>query len=138
MTYLLLWSSVERLCTLRYSLRKLRDDSILRRILRLAEEPAFISTVDSRAGAIKENMRRVYRSDDPDGAAAPTTPDDVPPEKVLKYLYTIRSNIAHRGKESMHDYELLRGCTGLLLTAFRAVLESSFERAKGADRRRRR
>lgn len=120
MAYLLLWSSIERYLSLRYHL----GDKVLEKVRELAGEPAF---VESFRRHVTED-RRVYRADRPrDNEVL----DPKSPETSLTYYYQVRSNITHRGKGVVWDYEHVKNSLAELLPIFRDVLKEA-ERDAGA------
>jgi hypothetical protein len=116
MAYLLLWSSIERYVSLRYHL----GDRVTDKVGRLAREPAFAECLRRHV----KNRRVVYRADRP-GDKEVLEPGQ--PGKAVQYYYQVRSNITHRGKAVIRDYDLLKASLAELLPIFREVL-------KGAER----
>ena len=117
MAYLLLWTSIERYASLRYSLG---GDRAHEKVIQIATEPAF-------AEALRENVqeiRSVQRADKPDEKC--TLDRDVP-NKSLAYYYQIRSNLVHRGKGVFKDYERVRKSLMELLEIFKFTLRAAFE-----------
>jgi hypothetical protein len=112
---LLLWSSVERYVSLRYGLG--RNDKVRQRVLKLVDEEPFRKAV-AETSVGNPPLRRVYRSDDPRQSASFVATD---PRKSIDYLYQVRSNATHRGKNPRPDSALLRVSTGELLRIFRAT-----------------
>ena len=45
--------------------------------------------------------------------------------KSVAYYYQVRSNITHRGKGAVRDYDMLRDSLTELLPIFREVLEAA-------------
>jgi hypothetical protein len=114
MAYLLLWSSIERFCTLRFGL----GSSPVANIKRLAGEPAF-------EAALKQEVdcpRKIFRADKPKDPEI-LTPDD--PLKSIEYYYQVRCNVTHRGKGSERDLEIVQRSLTELLKIFRRVLIAS-------------
>ena len=112
MAYLLLWSSIERYVSLRYHLA----DRVTEKIGRLAREPAFAEGLLRHVN----NKRIVYRVDRPSDKEVL---DRERPEKAIQYYYQLRSNITHRGKAAVRDYEMLKHSLTELLAIFREVLK---------------
>ena len=48
------------------------------------------------------------------------------PYETLKYYYTFRCNVVHRGKAMIGDYSMLKTATEELLEIFKNVLEEAF------------
>lgn len=117
MTYLLLWISIERYCTLRWGFAK---NMVTQRVLRLAEERAFQRALKRHIHV--SERRRVVRADDP-GKAITLDRDD--PEKSVKFYYQVRSNIAHRGKTILVESDLVRTSLAELMNIFTDVLNET-------------
>jgi hypothetical protein len=114
MAYLLLWTSIERYLSLRYSLGL----DVMKRVRRLAEEPAFKQGLRDHVA----RPRTVQRADRP-GTKETLDPDV--PEKALRYYYQVRSNITHRGKGVVRDFDLLQKSIIELLPIYREVLRAA-------------
>jgi hypothetical protein len=114
MAYLLLWSSIERYVSLRYHL----GDQVMDKIKHLAYEPAFSEGLRLRV----QQKREVYRADRPEDKEL-LEPES--PEKSLRYYYQVRSNITHRGKGVVRDYDRVRNSLAELLPIFRDVLAAA-------------
>jgi hypothetical protein len=114
MAYLLLWSSIERYVSLRYHL----GDKVTQKVNQLAREAAFVTGL--RAHVHEE--RTVNRADRP-GEKEVLDPES--PKKAVGYYYQVRSNITHRGKGIVRDYDLLHESLAELLTIFREVLREA-------------
>ncbi len=115
--YMLLWSSIERYVSLRYGLGK---DRLVEKVKRLAEESAFVDALSATSPAAARNLRTVASTGRP--ADRKSFDLDAQPVKQIEYLYHLRSNVTHRGKEELLDWDLIRSATGELLRVFRAVL----------------
>lgn len=114
MAYLLLWTSIERYLSLRYRLR----GDVMTKISRIAGEPEFGHALTDYAKV----SRRVQRADRPD---QPIGLDPGNPQKAVQYYYQVRSNITHRGKAAVRDYDTLKDSLTELLPIFRAVLAAA-------------
>jgi hypothetical protein len=115
MAYLLLWSAIERYCTLRWGF----GDNPVARVNRLAREQAFVQ-------ALKKHVResqRVYRADRPGNTAERLDPDD--PARSIKFYYQVRSNISHRGKSIYDERALVAQSLQELSRIFRDVLDAT-------------
>jgi len=123
MAYLLLWSSIERYVSLRYHL----GDRVTEKVSQLAGELAFSPSLLLH---VKER-REVYRADRP---AQKEVLDPRSPEKSLKYYYQIRSNITHRGKGVVRDYDRIKDSLAELLPIFRDVLKAAQRDAGAAEK----
>ena len=84
----------------------------------MAGEPAFASGIRKRV----HEPRTVFRADRP---AERETLDPASPQKCLRYYYQVRSNITHRGKGVVRDFDRVSMSLGELLPTFREVLETS-------------
>jgi len=114
MAYLLLWSSIERYVSLRYHL----GDKVTVKVGQLAHESPFAKGLLQH---VKER-REVYRADRP-GEKVVLDPNS--PVKAVRYYYQVRSNITHRGKGVVRDYDLLNKSLAELLPIFREVLKAA-------------
>lgn len=114
MAYLLLWSSIERYVSLRYHL----GDRVTEKVGQLAREAVFVTGLRSYV----REKRTVYRADRP-GEKEELNPES--PDKAIRYYYQVRSNITHRGKGVVRDYDLLHASLAELLPIFRAVLKDA-------------
>ena len=86
----------------------------------LAQEPAFAEALKK----IVKTKRKIFRAHKPQEKAV-LDPNN--PKGSLDYYYQIRSNIAHRGKAVVRDYEILEISLVELLAIFRYVLVRSFD-----------
>jgi hypothetical protein len=114
MAYLLLWSSIERYVSLRYDL----GDRVTHKVDRLAGEAAFVTGLRAHV----RGKRTVNRADRP-GEKEVLDPES--PKRALGYYYQVRSNITHRGKGVVRDYDLLHDSLAELLPIFREVLKEA-------------
>jgi len=114
MAYLLLWSSIERYVSLRYHL----GGKATEKIAHLAGESAFAESLRKNV----KGRREVYRADRP-GKKEVLDPES--PAKSVAYYYQVRSNITHRGKGAVRDYDILRDSLTELLPIFHEVLEAA-------------
>jgi len=116
MAYLLLWSSIERYVSLKYHL----GSRVTHKVDFLAQESAFAEALQQ---AVK-NKREVFRADKPQEKFV-LDPNN--PKESLDYYYQIRSNITHRGKAVVRDYDKLKDSLSELSAIFRQVLSKGFE-----------
>jgi hypothetical protein len=114
MAYLLLWSSIERYVSLRYHL----GDKVTEKVGQLAHESAFAKSLLQYV----KDSREIYRADRP---GEKEVLDSQSPDKAVRYYYQVRSNITHRGKGVVRDYELLQNSLAELLPIFRDVLRAA-------------
>lgn len=113
--YILLWAAVERYCSLKYGPRfktKINE--------KLASEWIFQESL--RCHVPLGKTRHIYRTDTLDKL----TLDCNNPEESIAYYYTIRCNIAHRGKGSIDDFDIVRNSLEELLKIFNDVVEYTF------------
>jgi hypothetical protein len=127
--YLVLWSSIERYVSLRYGLG--RNEQVLQRVRRLAEETQFEASLRATNPAAKAKLRKLFRSDDP--ADSEKFDPLGRPEKAIDYLYQVRSNVTHRGKEEPLDWDLLHTATTEVLRIFRDVLDTAEKGAQWSE-----
>ena len=115
MNYMLLWSAIERYTSLKYNKRLKKWNN-----KKFAKEMAF-----------KEGIRKykdkqhtpVYSTEDL--KIHKFNADD--PYETLRYYYTLRCNVVHRGKATYNDYHMLKTATDELLEIFREVLKNTFD-----------
>ena len=114
MSYLLLWTAIERYASLKYNCPK-----IWQKWKRLSNEDVFKESLKKHV----KKQRKVYSSDDLREYA-------LNPEKPyysIKYYYTIRCNATHRGKALHTDDYLLRQSLKELLAIFKDILKDTFD-----------
>ena len=116
MHYMLLWTAIDRYCVLKYDvsenqsdyLKALSDDEIFKEALRsvnLRNRKAIYSAIN--ATPFYFNLNR--------------------PNFIVNYFYTIRCNVAHRGKEIRNNIDALRNSLYDLLDIFDYIIEKTFE-----------
>lgn len=123
--YMLLWSSVERYVSLRYGLGK---DPIVEKVKRLADEPAFVDALRATPDESVRRLRPVTSTGKPEEKKSFSL--DKEPVKLIDYLYHVRSNVTHRGKEEPLDWDLVHAATAEVLRVFRATLVAAEVEAK--------
>ena len=113
MAYILLWTSIERYCTLKYDIfgskiNKLSKDWLFRKGLNryVHEKRTVFSAEDLREYTL--DPEKHYHS--------------------VRYYYTIRCNVAHRGKAIYSDEKMLRQSLEELLNIFKDMLDDTFNR----------
>lgn len=114
MNYMLLWSAIDRFSSLKYNKRFQKWNNE-----RFAKEKAFREGI-MRYG--ERHHRPVFSTDDV--KMHEFDADD--PYETLKYYYTFRCNVVHRGKAMIEDYSMLKTATEELLEIFKNVLEEAF------------
>jgi hypothetical protein len=115
MTYMLLWTAIERYVTLRYSLG---NDGIMEKINHIAQEEAFLKGLSQSFLAHRKIYSTAHSSDK-------FVFDINNPRKCIKYYYQVRSNITHRGKASFADEALVRNVLKELAHIFKNMLEDA-------------
>jgi len=123
MAYLLLWSSIERYCSLRYG----ASLDPMKKVKLLGEEPVFGTSLRE----VVSRKDRVYDSRDPSDH---TILDPQKPGPSALYYYQVRSNLSHRGKGAWKDGEIVRQSLNELLEIFGLMLQQDFG-FNAADRR---
>lgn len=112
MSYMLLWTAIERYCSLKYN----KAGSKINHLSRddLFKESLKKHVHSNRIVYSAENLR-VY------------TLDSQKPYDSLRYYYTIRCNVVHRGKAFFYDMEMLKESLTELLNIFKDVLRDTFD-----------
>lgn len=113
MNYLLLWSSIERYGSLKYGNEKIGANN-----RQLADEKVFKKSLKS----FVKDKRTVYSAQD---LRVYTLNPDKSRDSIY-YYYTIRCNVAHRGKTFHNDKEMLKKSLYELLNIFKDVLKDTF------------
>lgn len=114
MSYLLLWTAIERYISLKYNCPE-----IWQKWKALAKEDIFKESLKKH---VKEN-RKVYSAKD----LREYTLRPENPFHAINYYYTIRCNVAHRGKALLSDDHMLRQSLKELLNIFKEVLDDTFD-----------
>ena len=112
--YIMIWSGIERLITLRYSMKK-RTESDIKRHLCSNEK-----ICDLFKGNLTkpEVFRDIHASDQPRNKVS-FKPGDV--KKCIEYLRAIRHNVVHRGKAGFVDTDLTLIAIGFARKVFQAL-----------------
>ena len=112
--YLLLWTIIERFCSLKYG--NIRPTE---KIKKLAEDN------DINWELLLSNISRddkIFRSDS--GASFETISKKKGVKGALNYYYGIRSNVAHRGKSFIMDFERIEASLNELKLIFQNILNT--------------
>ena len=117
MAYMLLWSSIDRYCTLKYDVGL--NFNQYRKML--SEEKAFNNALKKYCNS----QRSVYSVQNIQEFIL--NPEN--PMYSLNYYYTIRCNVVHRGKAIYNDSKMLKQSLRELLNIFRDVLDDTFNSA---------
>ena len=120
MSYLLLWTIIERYVTIRYDLGR---RTILDKIKSLEDDDHFLTELRSNVS----RKDTIYNTKDP---KKKETLDPQAPEKCIKYYYQVRSNITHRGKAHHKDYRKLRESISELLHIMQSTIENAFKESE--------
>ena len=122
MAYLLLWTSIERYASLRYSL----GPDVIKKLQLVATEAAFGRTLNTEV----RQPRKVFRADRPEDSQ---TLDTNKPKKSILYYYQVRCNASHRGKGApTRDFEILSASLRELFAIFEAVLADAWADASAS------
>lgn len=93
-------------------------DKVTEKVRQLAHELPFAKSLLQHVKV----SRNVYRADRP-GEKEVLVRNS--PDRAVRYYYQVRSNITHRGKGVVRDYELLYQSLAELLPIFREVLKAA-------------
>ena len=118
MAYMLLWSSIERYATLRYSL----GDDVMAKILQITKDPFFVQILQSSVS----RTDKLFPMNDPSADKALKLNKDNP-RGSLKYYYQVRCNISHRGKAAFDDFDRLKNSLSEVSNIFKKTLENAFQ-----------
>ena len=114
MSYMLLWASIERYCSLKY-------DNYGSKINKLSKDKLFTENLKKY---VNGEERKVFSADD----LKEYTLNPEKPYESVRYYYTIRCNVVHRGKIIYNDEKMLRQSLKELLEIFKDVLKNSFDK----------
>lgn len=112
MAYMLLWASIERYCSLKY-------DNYGSKVNKLSKDELFKKSLKKHVGS---EERTIYSADD----LTEYTLNPEEPYESIRYYYTIRCNVVHRGKEIFNDEKMLRQSLKELLNIFNDILHETF------------
>ena len=118
MHYLLLWAAIERYCDLKYGKEKISEN-----LKEFAEkEEAVINSIEN-LNLNRYKSTTVFSAKDLRNYKL----DSKKPVDSLRFFYTIRCNVVHRGKILMYDDDvLLRNSLEDLYEIFKNVLDNTF------------
>lgn len=122
MAYMLLWTSIERYASLRYTL----GDNVMQKILQLSSDLFF-------ADALSQTVDRtdtLYATNDPSKSKAKKL-NKSNPKKSLEYYYQVRCNITHRGKAAFDDFDRLKNALNELGSIFKQTFENALRESAG-------
>lgn len=124
MSYLLLWTVIERFLNIRYASGGEADNNDWKQ---MAATGAFASRLqevvsDERQGSVILSLRT---------AQGTPTLDRDDPESAIEYYRRLRNNIAHRGKGAgPEEYEALFHSCEELMSCFKDTLDAAFSRSE--------
>ena len=98
--YMMLWSGIERLIALKYSIKERSEEQIIKH-LKSNNEIADLFSKDIEK---PNEFRNIHGNKDPETDKRTFVPGDT--DKCLQYLREIRNNVVHRGKGGFADTEL--------------------------------
>ena len=121
MKYMLLWSAIDRFTGIKYNLRSKGANNI-----EFANEDKFIKGIKKIANDGEDHHHRaIYSSEDLQMHEFDANDYD----ETIKYYYTIRCNIVHRGKIApSKDCEMLQAATKDLLGIFKEIINDTFDK----------
>lgn len=112
MSYLLLWTAIERYCSLKYNntsskINQLSRDDLFKKSLKehITSKRTVYSAEDLREHTL--NSENSYES--------------------VRYYYTVRCNVAHRGKALHNDNEIVKKSLKELLKIFKDIIDGTFD-----------
>ena len=115
MNYMLLWSAIERYCKLKYDVSNAEGDYLKE----LSNDEVFINAFES----VNPNGRGpIYAAKN----ASPFYYNKSRPNYIINYYYTIRCNVAHRGKEPENSTDKLISSLKDLLKIFKKMIDDTF------------
>ena len=117
MNYMLLWSAIDRYSSLKYNQNSKNMNN-----KKFAEEKAFKKCIRKYK---KDKHIPVYSAEDLKMYEFKVND----PVKTLKYYYTIRCNVVHRGKSMLGDFKMLKQATEELLEIFKEILNDTFNKS---------
>lgn len=112
MSYLLLWTAIERYCSLKYN-------NTSSKINQLSKDDLFKKSLKKHI----TSKRTVYSAED----LREYTLDSEDSYKSVRYYYTVRCNVAHRGKALHNDYKIVRYSLKELLEIFNDIINDTFD-----------
>lgn len=115
MCYMILWSVIDRYCSLKYDSVNFKGDDIRN----LSSDPVFIKSINSVD--LPTSRTPIYSSRD----GKPWKWKNSPYSR-LNYYYKLRGNVVHRGKDRLTNIGILRPCFYELLEIFKKVIDNTF------------
>ena len=114
--YIMLWTGIERLVALRYSMKKREERDILKHL----SENSKIAAIFDETLEKPNSFRGLYSSTKPRDKVSFISGDT---EKCLKYLRLIRHNVVHRGKGGFADSDLTIAALGFAHQIFKKLYQ---------------
>jgi hypothetical protein len=114
MTYLFLWTVIERYAALAYG----PDLEPGEKVAELGADPLFGSLLQPTV----KRTHRLFNTKDPDDDYRL---DGANPMKSARYYQQVRNNLTHRGKGAWHDAETVRQSLQELLTVMRQMIDQT-------------
>lgn len=115
MQYMILWSAIDRYCTLKYDSKNFQAGNISK----LSKDPLFIESINE---CHLPDHKSIYSSID----AKPWEWRNSPFSK-LNFYYKVRGNVVHRGKDWHTNKDILGQCLDELLEIFSKLIDKTFE-----------
>lgn len=114
MNYMLLWSAIDRYSSIKYN-----EPSKGKNNDKFAKEKAFEECImkfkdKTHVPVYSTEDIKIYKFDADN------------PARTIRYYYTFRCNVVHRGKSLFNDYDMLKTATEELLEIFKEVLRKTF------------
>lgn len=116
MYYMLLWSAIDRYCTLKYDVSNKQSDYLKK----LSEDEVFIEAFESVRPKARDEIRSAIN-------ASPFYFNRRRKNYIINYYYTIRSNVVHRGKEGKNNIDALKDSLYDLLDIFNEMIKNTFK-----------
>ena len=116
MYYMLLWSAIDRYCTLKYDVSNNQGDYLKA----LSEDEVFLKAFYSINAKGRDPIHSATN-------ASPFYFNRGKPSFIINHYYTIRSNVVHRGKEKENEFGSLIRSLNELLDVFEKIIENTFK-----------
>lgn len=116
MNYMLLWSVIERFSTLKYNCKGKGANNT-----NFSKEPTFKEGLEKY---VKNSGRKVYSSEDLTNHEL----DVNNPREAIRYYYTLRCNMVHKGKETHSDVYMIYESLVELLQIVKDILDDNFKK----------
>ena len=120
MYYMLIWSAIDRYCALKYDVSKNQGDYLKALSKDTVFQQALYSINPEPRGSIHSARN-----------ATPLYFNINRPNFIVNFYYTIRSNVAHRGKEDGNKIDDLEKSLRDVLNIFDKMIENTFDDEEG-------